>query len=79
MDEEDDEDIKRMKAELAGECEDDLSPEAAGLPPVAAVRIGEGGSRSGGLQALSVVPSSPALGSRPDKLAPLFPDTLKAA
>jgi len=40
MAEEEDEDIKQMKAELAGE--DFEGPEAAGLPPMSPLRIGEG-------------------------------------
>ncbi|CAE7189439.1 CPK2 [Symbiodinium sp. CCMP2456] len=46
MAEEEDEDVKQMKAELAGES-DLEGPEAAGLPPMSPLRIGEG-QRGGG-------------------------------
>lgn len=56
---EEDPDVKRMKAELGGDSEDALSPQAVGIPVVPPLRIGEGrNSNSGSLQQLSrVVPT----------------------
>lgn len=61
---EEDEDVKRMKAELGSEMDEDVSPQAVGIPLVPPLRIGEGTSRgSGNLNAMamnrSIVPVSP--------------------
>lgn len=57
---EEDPDVKRMKAELGGESEDAPSPQAVGIPVVPPLRIGEGrNTNSGNLQQLSrVIPSA---------------------
>ncbi|CAE7499465.1 CPK2 [Symbiodinium natans] len=68
MAEEEDEDIKQMKAELAGESEMD-SPEAAGLPAMSPLRIGEGQRASSGGNNLAfnrVMPSPSPVSAPPN-------------
>jgi len=76
QEEEEDADVKRMKAELGGDSEDALSPAAVGLPAVAPLRIGEG--RSSGQQLSRVVPSSGPMPS-PVASAVLIPGTMEPA
>lgn len=72
---EEDPDVKRMKAELGGDSEDALSPQAVGIPVVPPLRIGEGrNSNSGSLQQLSrVVPSGASVSPANSAILPGLP------